>query len=153
MPPQISKWALKLTEKARAAAKEGVILVSRKRKGSNSSIANADTRDIAAHTAAKVPVKRAKANQLNQRDGGSNPVLNVQVQQEVVVINLNAGSCKSSLHVQKPPSRAEESSDVDVEDVKQEEESSDVKEVEPREGETVEDKLSTSIKLQNVNTH
>ena len=153
MPPQISKQALKLTEKARAAAEEGVILVSRKRKGSNSSIANADTRDRATHTAAKVPAKRAKANPLNQHDGGSNPVLNVRVQQEVVVINSNTGGRKSSLHVRKPPSRAEESSDVDVEDVEQEQESSDVEEVEPREGETVKDELSTSIKLQNVNTH
>ena len=55
------------------------------------------------------------------------------------MINSNAGGRKSSLHVRKPPSRAEESSDVE--------------EVKPREGETVEDKLSMSIKLQNVNTH
>jgi hypothetical protein len=62
MPPQISKCALKLIEKARAAAEEGVILVSRKRKGSNSSIANADTSDIATHMVTKVPEKRVKAN-------------------------------------------------------------------------------------------
>jgi hypothetical protein len=98
MPPQISKHALKLTEKARAAAEEGVVLVSWKRKGSNSSIANADTRDIATHMVTKVPAKRVKANPPNQHRTGSNPVLNIQVQQEVVVINLGIGGCKGSSH-------------------------------------------------------
>ncbi len=136
MPPQISKHALKLTEKARAAAKEGVILVSWKRKGSNSSIANANTRDIATHTVTKVPAKRVKANPLNQCGSGSNPVLNIWVQQEVVVINLGIGSCKGSSYGWKPPDG--------------EEESSDVKKVEPEEEETAENELSMSIKLQNI---
>jgi len=109
MPPQISKRALKLTEKARAAAEEGVILVSQKRKGSNSSIANADTRDIATHMVTKVPAKRVKANPPNQCCTGSNPVLNVQVQQEVVVINSGIGGCKGSSHGWKPPGGEEES--------------------------------------------
>lgn len=147
MTPQISKRALKLTEKARAAAEEGVILVSRKRKGSNTSVANADTRDIATHTAAKIPAKRVKANP--RADGCSNPVLNVRVQQEVVVINSDIGGCKHS-HGQKPPGREEESSDADVEEIVPEEGSSDVEEVEPEKEETAEDELSMSLELQNV---
>jgi hypothetical protein len=57
----------------------------------------------------------------------------------VVVINLDIGSCKSSSHGQKPP---------DVE-----EESSDVKLVELEEEETAEDELSMPIKLQNIRVH
>jgi len=77
MPSQISKHALKLTEKARAAAKDRVILVSQKRKGSNSSVANADTSDTATHMATKVSAKKVKANPTIRHDVGSNPVLNV----------------------------------------------------------------------------
>ncbi len=139
MPPQISKCALKLTEKARAAAKDGVILVSQKRKGSNSSVANADTSDTATHMVTKVPAKKVKANPTIQCNVGSNPVLNVQVQQEVVVINSDIGSCKSSSHGQEPPNAEEESSDVEL--------------VEPEEEETAEDELSMPIKLQNISMH
>ena len=139
MPPQISKCALKLTEKARAAAKDRVILVSQKRKGSNSSVANADTSDTATYTATKVPAKKVKANPTIWCDVGSNPVLNVWVQQEVVVINSDIGSHKSSSHGQEPPDAEEESSDVKL--------------VEPEEEETAEDELSMPIKLQNISVH
>ena len=139
MPPQISKCALKLTEKARAAAEDRVILVSQKRKGSNSSVANANTSDIATHTATKVPAKKVKANPTIWCDVGSNPVLNVWVQQKVVMINSDIGSRKSSSHGQKPPDVEEESSDVEL--------------VEPEEEETEEDELSMPIELQNISMH
>jgi len=153
MPSQISKHALKLTEKARAAAEEEVILVSQKRKGSNSSIANADTKGIATHTVTKVTAKRVKANPPNLCCTGSNPVLNVWVQQKVVVINLGIGGCKGSSHGQKPPGGEEESSDVkevepDVKKVKPY-----VEEVELEKEETAENELNMLIELQNSCMH
>jgi len=61
------------------------------------------------------------------------------VQQEVVVINSDIGSHKSSSHVREPPNVEEESSDVEL--------------VEPEEEETAEDELSMPIELQNISVH
>jgi len=61
------------------------------------------------------------------------------VQQEVVVINLDIGSHKSSSHGREPPDAEEESSDVEL--------------VEPEEEETEEDELSMPIELQNISMH
>jgi hypothetical protein len=78
------------------------------------------------------------------------------VQQKVVVINLGIGGCKGSSHGQKPPGGEEESSDVkevepDVKEVEPDVEKVKpyVEEVEPEEEETAENELNMLIELQN----